>query len=558
MSSMNPNWLPSDSPFAALGAQQPDWEKTNPFFVAPEPAAMTACATGEEYALVASVPLSSFDEVESFDDAVLVTVAWGNNTLLAEQVAAGESLVLGDEKSDFVLPESLGFSHWPVIVARGVEMMCIIPPNVTGLVELDGRTLSMEAAKAERLLASSLEIPGAFEIALRKGANLRLDLEGSFSVTVRTERAGKKIAPYAAGTLLSSIADKYVALSLVAHLGILGVVGGIMPKMNADDSDAISRDDMISMQHMLEASAEAEEQKHEEESNAGGTANKDDTAGGSGKQAREAEGALGAKQAPSQNTQYAVLKKNEGPKVLSRREELQMAASFGMNELLGNTASAHANTSPGAIWGDEANGHDDKDALGHMFGPSKDNAVGESGLGLSSTGIGGGGPWDGIGLGNFGDLGAGSGRLPGQGGDRTGNGGPGEKCEHPPCLGIGVGRPGLNHIPKAPRMVEVGPSSVGGHLPKEIIQRIVRQNAGRFRSCYESALRTNPQLRGRVVTKFIIGRDGAVSLSQDGGSDMPDANVTSCVVRAYQGISFPAPENGTVTVSYPLMFTPGE
>jgi hypothetical protein len=100
-------------------------------------------------------------------------------------------------------------------------------------------------------------------------------------------------------------------------------------------------------------------------------------------------------------------------------------------------------------------------------------------------------------------------------------------------------------------------TTVSGRLPPEIIQRIVRQNAGRFRLCYENGLRGNPNLQGRVSVRFIIGRDGAVSSVGNGGSDLPDTSVVSCVTRAFYGLSFPQPEDGIVTVVYPIMFTPG-
>ena len=83
-------------------------------------------------------------------------------------------------------------------------------------------------------------------------------------------------------------------------------------------------------------------------------------------------------------------------------------------------------------------------------------------------------------------------------------------------------------------------AEVNGRLPPEVIQRIVRQNYGRFRLCYENGLRNNPNLQGRVGVRFVIGRDGAVSNVSNGGSDMPDAAVVQCVVRAYYGLSFPA------------------
>ena len=44
-----------------------------------------------------------------------------------------------------------------------------------------------------------------------------------------------------------------------------------------------------------------------------------------------------------------------------------------------------------------------------------------------------------------------------------------------------------------------------GRIPAEVIQRIVRQNFGRFRLCYENGLRNNPNLQGRVAVSFVIG-----------------------------------------------------
>ena len=97
---------------------------------------------------------------------------------------------------------------------------------------------------------------------------------------------------------------------------------------------------------------------------------------------------------------------------------------------------------------------------------------------------------------------------------------------------------------------------MNGRLPPEVIQRIVRQNYGRFRLCYENGLRNNPNLQGRVSVRFVIGRDGAVSNVGNAGSDLPDPAVVSCVTRAYYGLSFPQPEGGIVTVVYPIMFAP--
>ena len=103
-----------------------------------------------------------------------------------------------------------------------------------------------------------------------------------------------------------------------------------------------------------------------------------------------------------------------------------------------------------------------------------------------------------------------------------------------------------------------GATTVNGSLPPEIIQRIVRQNFGRYRLCYENGLRTNPKLKGRVTVKFTIDRSGAVSKSTDGGSDLPDKNVIACIVKGFSNLSFPQPQSGEVNVVYPIIFSPGD
>ena len=119
------------------------------------------------------------------------------------------------------------------------------------------------------------------------------------------------------------------------------------------------------------------------------------------------------------------------------------------------------------------------------------------------------------------------------------------------------GRPPGSARPEPMPQIVRGAASTSGRLPPEVIQRIVRQNFGRFRLCYENGLRSNPNLQGRVSVRFVIGRDGAVSQVGNGGSDMPDGGVVSCVVRAFYGLSFPQPEGGIVTVVYPINFAPG-
>jgi outer membrane biosynthesis protein TonB len=89
-----------------------------------------------------------------------------------------------------------------------------------------------------------------------------------------------------------------------------------------------------------------------------------------------------------------------------------------------------------------------------------------------------------------------------------------------------------------------------------VIQRTVRTNFGKFRPCYEKGLARNADLTGRVMVRFMIDRDGKVSNVADGGSDLPDSEVVECVMRAFHSLEFPQPEDGIVTVVYPIMLAP--
>ena len=101
-------------------------------------------------------------------------------------------------------------------------------------------------------------------------------------------------------------------------------------------------------------------------------------------------------------------------------------------------------------------------------------------------------------------------------------------------------------------------TAVKGRLPPPLIQIVVRARFGEFRRCYEAGLGRSPKLGGRVMARFVIDRDGSVSNVADGGSDMPDAEVTSCVLKAFYGLRFPRPDGGIVTVVYPIMLSPGQ
>ena len=195
-------------------------------------------------------------------------------------------------------------------------------------------------------------------------------------------------------------------------------------------------------------------------------------------------------------------------------------------------------------------------ARGNMWGDGIGDSFGAGGLGLSGIGEGGGGRGEGIGLSSIGTIGHG-----------VGPSSPTEDADSAPPLappppvaatgqgfGSGSGRAADPSHRARPPQVRHGSTSVSGRLPPEVIQRIVRQNFGRLRRCYERGLVRNPRLRGRVVVRFTIGQSGAVT-DASGRGDLGDTMI-GCVTRMFTQLRFPSPVGGRVTVSYPVVFTP--
>jgi hypothetical protein len=498
------------------------------------------------YSMLKSGPDVSPDEVEiAHLSAVEVMILWDTNVLHVSHLTPPRSFYVGEEmgeknRCDYFIPsETLGTTRAPIVVARGLGAALVILPRSHGYVDLpgQGKVALSDLVSSGRARPSS-ELSGAFEYELPAGAKARMELEGSSLVfQVGAVNAGKRV-PVGFLATMEPAAFLYTGLSFLLHMGLVAVFAFFMPSMRGDDSEDIDRDQILMMQKLLNAAAEREQEDRDTQE-VTETA-PDQKEGGTGTRAKGEEGSMGNPNTKDTGHKYGV----EGPKDnpdphLAKQAALQEAAQFGMIGLISTMGGGDPNA-PTAPWGrDESSGQDEKSARGNMFGDTIGDSFGAGGLGLSGVGEGGGGRGEGIGLGNFGGLGHGAGTGTGQG------------------IGNGRGRLGGGHQVRAPRIRE-GATTVNGRLPPEVIQRIVRQNFGRFRLCYENGMRNNPNLQGRVTVKFIIDRSGAVSMTADGGSDLPDQGVVQCVVRGFGNLSFPQPEGGMVTVVYPIMFNPGD
>lgn len=104
------------------------------------------------------------------------------------------------------------------------------------------------------------------------------------------------------------------------------------------------------------------------------------------------------------------------------------------------------------------------------------------------------------------------------------------------------------------------PAGAGPSLDKEVIRDGIRTIIPDIQRCFEAELETSPALAGRLVLRFtILARDGKGVV--DAGEIQPDSTAAllghprlgQCVLAALAAVEFPAPGEGSVEVSYPIV-----
>jgi hypothetical protein len=478
------------------------------------------------YALIKSGPEVAAEECELQAEAIEIVILWGTAVLHVEHLSPARSFYVGEEGTDYVLPaDKIGASRMPVVlVGKDGVTRAVLPASAKVSVEQEGQTLAQSALTAE----ACPELAGASQIALRRGMRAKIEIDG-VTIQVAAVNAGRAVKGAIGG---SRKGLSWHGVSFALHAGLLAAAAFFLPPLGADTEDGISAEDKFFIQHALDPMAEREPDKTEAKPadttpNQGG--------GEQGARAHDSEGKAGNTTSRNNAGRMGIPGPKDNADVqVANRAAMDDARTFGMIGLISTMNGGDPSAITARWGGDVTIGNDEHGAMGNMWSPTLGDAAGPGGLGLTGLDEGGGGkgPW--IGLKNIGNLG-------------TDPNGP---------SGLSHGLPMRTHTPRPPSLKATGVSA-SGKLPGEVIQRVIRQNFGRYRFCYEQGLRANPSLGGRVAVKFVIGRDGSVSNVQNGGSDMPDNNVVSCVVRSFYALSFPAPESGIVTVTYPILFQPG-
>ena len=505
--------------------------------------AVVTAQDGEAYAMIKGGPEVSSDEVEVRHLAsVEVMVLWETNVLHVAQLSPPRAFHVGDGAGagcDYLVPSDVtGSERAPILLENAGRVSLVMLPGSLGTVHVPGQgTKSFAELRAGGQAVPSSAFAGAHELALPPGAKARMELPGTqIAFQVTAGNAGK---PPVLAAPFDVLQAAYLGLSALAHVGLLIAVYFWTQSSNAGKLHLTEEISPVLDLPILSATVEPETQevKQPEKNEQGASAQ-----GADGGRAARPEGAMGDPTKAVAQNHWTLKKRDDSDPHMARERAMSEAGEFGLLGVLpGRQIGSMGPTSFDGL--DTANGKDASSKAGLMFGLDEGDAYGRNGLGLSGVGEGGGctSLTNCSGQIGFGDRGFSRGRR-GPGDEGIANS-KGFGMEGYTPHGPGVARP-------------VGPALVEGTLPAAVVQRIVQANSGRFRACYQVGLSANPSLSGSVRVRFIISRTGGVAGAVNAGSTLPDAGVVSCVVGAFGTLSFPAPNNGQVTVDYGYSFTP--
>ena len=293
---------------------------------------------------------------------------------------------------------------------------------------------------------------------------------GAFTLRARMV----EVEPFATSFAPAEEASKYggFALSALAHVSCLAALALFLPALGETDDADISRNQLLTMQHFLNASAEREEEAKEAEENAPADSAEDHGASGGGRAIGKA-GAMGTPFAVKTAGHWSAAGDNPRElQSLSHEAKVALVKDFGMLGLLA-TMNADPNA-PTVPWGAELQGADRESHLGALFGADPADAFGIGGLALGGNDEGGDGNNLGVGINDIGSLSQSLDRRMGQ----HDPGGFGNGCGGKPCLVGGTHKVGAGL--RMPREI-----TTNGHLAG----RSSSESSGRTRGASAPATR---------------------------------------------------------------------
>ena len=96
-----------------------------------------------------------------------------------------------------------------------------------------------------------------------------------------------------------------------------------------------------------------------------------------------------------------------------------------------------------------------------------------------------------------------------------------------------------------------------GTLNAMVVRETIRRDLPKINRCYESALRYEPELAGKVKVRFAVVRRGDVQAVKILENTTGHEGVERCVTRVVSAIKFPTRRSGKpLSFTFPFIFAP--
>ena len=95
---------------------------------------------------------------------------------------------------------------------------------------------------------------------------------------------------------------------------------------------------------------------------------------------------------------------------------------------------------------------------------------------------------------------------------------------------------------------------IRGGMSREAVKRVIEQHLDEVTYCYETALISNPSIKGKITFEWKIRMSGAVGEVRIKSSTIKSDEIYGCIKSAIKSWRFPQPVGNEVVVSYPFIF----
>ena len=93
-----------------------------------------------------------------------------------------------------------------------------------------------------------------------------------------------------------------------------------------------------------------------------------------------------------------------------------------------------------------------------------------------------------------------------------------------------------------------------GRLSRAQILKVINEHVAQIQACYERVLARDRSLAGKITFDWVISPTGSVESVRVRSSTMSSTAISSCIMQEIRGWTFPTPEGGSVSVTYPYIF----